>query len=144
MGTILWSESSGKTMFSIKISFATALFIPIQISNDRLKSWLLPFLFRLDIPVENIFWTNSIFSLADCRVAANVAKVDVLQAGRRSALENIKVGHPVVKLVLEIDFWPVKVFKYLFPQNRLECVHRSRHSRGRQCKDESQDWFHPR
>lgn len=53
-------------------------------------------LLRSDVPVENIFWTNSSLSLTDCKVA-HVAKVAVLQVGRRSALEHITVGHPEAK-----------------------------------------------
>lgn len=53
-------------------------------------------LLRSDVPVENIFWNNSSLSQGDCKVA-HVAKVDVVQVGRRSALENIKVGHPEAK-----------------------------------------------
>lgn len=53
-------------------------------------------LLRNDVPMEQIYWTNSVIPLRDCKYA-RVAKLNRLQVGRSSALAEIKLGYPEAK-----------------------------------------------
>lgn len=48
-------------------------------------------LLRMNISHENIIWSNSNISIADCRTA-EVAQINSIQVGRVSALENLKLS----------------------------------------------------